>query len=128
MHVESLPVLDDLVDEYVLFLGCLNPAGDFSEAGFFGGRVAALAGDDLVEIVGFKKAYGDGLENAVLIDRGDEFALRSSVQLLSRLRRVGADTVDLNGKRTAETTAAIEGTRTRQWVVVKRQLGGTCER
>jgi hypothetical protein len=127
VHAETLPVLDDSVDEDIFLLGRLDPAGDFSKACVFGGLLTVLTGDDLVEILRFEEADGNGLEDAVLFHGGDKFALGSGIQSFSGLQRTWADTVNPNGKGAADAAAPVQGPGIRRRIVAKRQLGRSRE-
>lgn len=109
VHVEALPVLDDLVKQHVLLLGRLYPAGNFGETRFAGGVVASFPGDDLVDVLAFEESHGDGLEDAEPLHRIVEFLLGVGVEPAAGLVRVGPDALAGDGKGTSKSSSALDG-------------------
>ena len=110
VHVEPLPVLDDLVQQDLVLLRRLHPAGDFGKSRFARGMVAALAGDNPVNVLRLDVADGNGLEDAEPLHRRVEFLLGLGVEAATGLIGVGADAVAGNGKCPAQPPAAVERT------------------
>jgi hypothetical protein len=127
VHVEPLPVLDDLMEKNILLLGLLYPAGDFRELRFARGVVTAFSGDHLVDAVRFDVADADGLEDAEPSDGISQFLLRVGVETASRLVGVGADALAGDGKCAAQTVTAFErggsGRLFRSWQRGRRREG-----
>ena len=128
VHIEALPVLDDLMEQHFLLLGRLHPTGDFRKPGFAGRVVAALPGDDLVDVLGLDEPDGDRLEDAEPLHRIVEFLLRLRVEAAAGLERVGANAVAGDGERPAESPAAVEGTAPGQLRISERQRRALAER
>ncbi len=108
VHVEPLPVLDDLMEEDVLLLRLLYPAGNLRKLCFARGVVAPFPGDDLVDTIRFDEADGDRLEDAESLDRIIEFLLGLRIEPASRLVRIGANMVAGDGEGTAEAATAFK--------------------
>ena len=108
VHVEPLPVLDDLMQEHVLLLRLLHPAGNLGKLRFARGMVAAFPGDDLVDAIRLDEADGDRLEDAEPLHRIVEFLLGLGIEPASRLVGIGADAVAGDGEGTAESAAAFK--------------------
>jgi CBS domain-containing protein len=109
VHVEPLPVLDNLVQEHSLLLGFLNPAGDLRDPRLAGGLVAAFTGDDLVDAVRVDETDGDGLEDTESADGIRQFLLRLGVETAARLVGIRADAVAGNGESATEPAASFQG-------------------
>lgn len=108
VHVEALPVLDDLVKQHVLLLRRLHPARDLHKARFARCVVAPFTGDNLVDVLGFEEADRDGLENAEPFHRIVEFRLGLGVELAARLVRIGTDEACLDRVRALEPVLAVQ--------------------
>lgn len=108
VHVEALPILDDLMEKHFLLPRRLYPAGDFGKACVVGGMVAALAGDDAVDVLGVNIAHGYRLDDAQTLHGGVEFLLGIGVEPAPGLTRVGADAVQRDGKGPTQTPAAVQ--------------------
>ena len=108
VHVEALPVLDDLVQQHFLLFRRLYPARNLRELRFTGRVVASFPGDDLVDVLGFEEANGDGLEDAESLHRIIEFFLRLRVEGATRLIGIGANAVASDRKGTSQATAAFD--------------------
>ncbi len=108
VHVEALPVLDDLVEQHFILLGRLHPARDLAQARFACRVVAAFTGDDAVAVLAFQESDGDRLEDAEPLHRVVEFLLRPGVELATGLVGIGLDARDFNEERPAEPAAAVD--------------------
>jgi hypothetical protein len=108
VHVGSLSVLDDLVQEHLVVLGRLHPAGQLRQIGLFGGFESALAGDDAVDVPLLDETDRDRLQDTEPGDGGRQFALGGRVEAFSWLIGVWLDAIQVDEEGAAETPATFE--------------------
>jgi hypothetical protein len=94
VHITAYPILDDLVDEDILVLRCLNPTGKFGQAGGLPGPKPPLACDDAVDVLFLVVADGDGLEDTKLPYRAIQLLLRGRIVVAAWLIRIRLNFLD----------------------------------
>jgi hypothetical protein len=109
VHVDPLPVLDNLVQQDFLFPRRLDPTGDFRKSRPASREIASFTGDDLIDILGLDIPDRDRLQDAVSFHGSHQLGLGSLFQPLSGLRRIRPDARSFDEIGAAEPSSALNG-------------------